>query len=139
MVPLGVGEWQRALWAEGVAAYIDVLAARLGSDAELQAAGDGVGRLLTERLSHPPASEVWVMLDGVPGSEARAPALAIRALGAGPSAVVVSVAGEAAIREPVTAWTLGTHRLLAEQAPAPILPVTFEDAAGGATSRARSR
>lgn len=127
--------WQRELWGNEIAAYVEILPVVL--DVGEPEAIDGVSRALNETLRHPPASEVWIEVAGSPAREAlgwQREALALEALSLG--ATVATVALDFDTIEPPhaserIAWLHGTARLLsADHAPAPLGTLMVQTAEG---------
>jgi len=118
-------EFQVALWEEDVAAYIDVLPVTLESELQIDPLAGQLARLLTERVRHPPAPEIWALVDP---AGIRGPSLALAALSAGADAALV---GTTRTDDPVADWVAGARAALAGgYAPAPLGTTRFVDAEG---------
>jgi hypothetical protein len=133
-------EWQRALWERDVAAYTDILPLDLRSEGIDDRVASLLKTMMIESLQHPPAAELWVHVRAGTGLGPWLPVIdAMRALGTGVPVVLVRPDGDDDLRDRVSAWLAGTHRLIrAGYAPAPLGAVRFEDAAGGSLNGARA-
>ncbi len=131
-------DWQRLLWQDDAAAYIDVLPVALQSDTETAALRSALAELLGESLRHPPAAEVWAYVEQVDGANRwDGPALALTALSAGVAVALVDLVGPR-VGE-VADWTLQVHETLAGggYAAAPTGQLELEDPEGRRLSGGR--
>ncbi|MBZ5639684.1 MAG: hypothetical protein LAO51_13140 [Acidobacteriia bacterium] len=90
-------EWQKGLWLQDAAAYIDILPVRIPSGAG--DVGQDLGSVFREAVQHPPAPEFWAYAEIAEGSPADEPiACAVQAVSAvAPAAVALArVSGDAA-------------------------------------------
>ncbi len=122
--------WQRALLAEDVAPYIDILPVRVGERSSPGAVASTLKSFFDETLASPPVPKMWAYVE--PGRE---PGLAA-------STVVEALAStaETALAPPVedpqelereARWMYGIHRVFgAGYAPAPEGSLQFSDPAG---------
>ena len=122
-VSAGNLDWQRRLWAEESAAYIDVLPLVVEGDGTV---GD-VPAFLAETLQVPPAPTVWVHAAGSDVAESAGTALAALAQGAAVGFVDLRDSTDAS-RD--WGWVRGAHAALGGQAPAPAGQLKLETAAG---------
>ena len=95
-LPVGALEWQRALWARDVAAYIDGIPLVLDVAADLETGAQRVNAFLIESLAHPPAPELWAVVQG--GDRWDAAALAVAALGASAAVALYAPATDEELR-----------------------------------------
>ncbi|MCP3977931.1 MAG: hypothetical protein GY716_01190 [bacterium] len=128
---LGAGEleWQRGLWQEDVAAYVDLFPVEVG-----RAGVSELTRLLVERLSFPPAPPVLAYVvddgDGPWGAAGRA----VESLAAGADAALLPADGE----PQRVAWVNGAAALFDKgYAPAPSAGLRLESRAGEPLGRGR--
>ena len=124
-------DWQRSLWQDDVAAYIDVLPLSVRAGSETTALRSELAELLGESLRHPPAAEVWAYVEQVDGASPwDAPATAVTVLSAGVAVALVELVGPRAGE--VASWTRQVHETLAGggYAAAPTGQLELEDQAG---------
>jgi hypothetical protein len=128
-LPVADLERARALWERDVAAYIDVVSVRVGSDGD----ADALRRFVEENIAHPPAAKVWAYVERSSASPWDAPAGALRALAAGVEAALVDVAADDPATPDVARWIALAERTIAPgYASAPIGAVRFEGTDGEA-------
>ena len=131
-VPPDALDWQRALWEEDSAAYIDILPLILDASGEGEDAREQIARFARENLIHPPAAELWAH----PGSGNESAGwggvgAALRAAAGGVAVALVAPNGVAGQRRDQAAWVAAADRLLsAGYAPAPPGRVSFLDEDG---------
>lgn len=128
-------DWQRALWEQDAAAYVDVLPLRLRAADDASERSSSIQRLFEEAVQHPPAPAIWAYVEGEPDA---AVAAAIEALG-GPARVAMSSAHVEvqSVREQSRVLQ-GIQRLLGPRfGPAPPGSISFADASGAALSGSR--
>jgi hypothetical protein len=116
-------EWQRALWEEDSAAYIDILPLSLAGSGE--PTREAVARFAEENLRRPPAAELWTLTGAGSGGWSGV-AEGVRAAAAGVAVALVAPGGETDQRREQAGWIVGADRLLsAGYAPAPAGSVRF--------------
>lgn len=102
-------EWQKGLWRNDVAAYVDVLPVRVrvGSGPE---GCDGPRRVFDEAVEHPPAPEIRAYVES---DDARVSSRVAIACLAGPSSAALARlgGGQAEVAREAT-WMRGLHRIL---------------------------
>ena len=126
-IPGGALDVQRRLWAEDVAAYIDIL------PVELTGSNDGLAELFEESVQHPPAATIWAYL-----READRLGRAVEALASGATRALIDLEGTGSDARDVARWSVGVDRLLAPGfAPAPIGALVIADATGAELRQAR--
>jgi hypothetical protein len=126
-VTLEALEWQRRVWGQDSAAYVDVLPMLLEPSAE--GARRQIEMLARENLSHPPAAELWAYLLSGEGAEPwEAIEGAVEAAASGVSVALATTGGSADDREEQAAWIAGVDRVLGSGfAPAPTGDLRFLD------------
>lgn len=118
-------DWQRAVWDADSAPYVDVLPVRLSPDADATPA-ETLATVFAESLGHPPAPELWAVVDSGSASWEDGAAIAVRAV-ASSSAVGLLQVGDGPSGEEQVRWALGLHEVLSGGfAPAPLGGATIE-------------
>jgi len=134
-VPVAAADlsWQRLLWEQDVAAYIDILPLAVEAGTVDEDVVEALTAMISENLLHPPAAEIWAYVAPGPGAEPWAAAEdALRALSGGVPVALVLPAGAGDQAREIARWVAGAHQVLAgDYAPAPLGPVRFEDTDGG--------
>jgi hypothetical protein len=134
-LPVGDVERARELWDRDVAAYVDVVAVRVGPTGDTEA----LRSFVAENIAHPPAATVWAYVERAPASAWDAPAGALRALAAGAHVALVDVRADEPATPDVLRWIGLAHRTLAPGfASAPIGAVQFEGPNGEARQDAEA-
>ncbi len=126
-------EWQRGLWRNDTAAYVDVLPLRVVAGNDPGGLESAISALITEALAHPPAPALWAWVEPAPGGEPWSTASgAVRALAAGVSVAAAAPPGDrSAAPEDLATWALATQRVLDEgYAAAPLGRLELTDESG---------
>jgi hypothetical protein len=120
-------EWQRAVWDADSAPYVDVLPVRLSAGGD-GTTGDLLADVFVESLGHPPAPELWAVVDPGPADESAA--AAARALASAARVGLVRV--EDAVRdEELMRWAVGLDDIFAGGfGPAPLGGMKIEGGDG---------
>jgi hypothetical protein len=121
-VPAEGIDWQRRLWEEDSAAYVDVVPIILAPPE-----GEGVRAFLSESLLHPPVATIWAQVGRGEGSVEAA----LGALSEGASVALVDVRGVTDPSLVEARWALGANDALSEgHAPAPLGELQIVDDRG---------
>jgi hypothetical protein len=125
-------DWQKALWEQDTAAYVDVLPVRLGVGGAAPSPVTALSAIVAETLLHPPAPKVWAYLEPAADAEPGASLFsAVTALESSVSAAFGRVSSSPEVSTAELEWVRGLQRLLAEGfAPAPAGQLSFLDTAG---------
>jgi hypothetical protein len=131
-VTAGALDWQRRLWNEDSAAYIDILPVAIDPAADDRDLRRQVEALAGESLLHPPAAELWAYHTGTdrtaPWASVEA---AVRSLAAGVNVALAVRRGTPEQKTEQAFWLVGADRLFgAGYAPAPPGDCRFISAGG---------
>lgn len=132
-------DWQRRLWEEDSAAYVDILPIGLDPGAGPEGTGQGLANLLRESLLHPPAAELWAYAWPRGGNDPwDTIAVGVEALASGAAVALIDLDGAERLAAEQARWALGADRLLATgYAPAPLGKLRFIDEDGGELNEGR--
>ncbi len=121
-------DWQKNLWLQDAAAYIDILPVRIAPSAG--EVGEDLASVFREAVQHPPAPVFWAYAELAEGSPADEPiATAVQAVSAAaPAAVALArVSGDSAEVERQTKVLSGLQQALTGFAAAPRGQLSFLD------------
>lgn len=131
-IPADRLEWQRALWREDVAPYVDVLP--ISIEGEGIAIGEAIASFRSAAAEFPPAGEIRAIVEssGSEGAPYDLASLGVRALAAGAEIAFVPAEAEAQGPARLARWADGLRaRLSPQHAPAPLGALEVLDPDGG--------